>query len=67
MIQFKNHEDFYNEFKKNNSKNVFKINNFEEVKEILLSNAKRGDIIVSFGAGSIKHMIYELPSLLLIK
>ena len=64
---FKNHSDFYEKLQSCGFKNSFKINMFEEVKEIILSNAKRGDIIVSFGAGSIKHMIYELPSLLLIK
>lgn len=64
---FKNHSDFYEKLQSVGFKNSFKINRFEEVKEIILSNAKSGDIIVSFGAGSIKNMIYDLPDLLLVK
>ena len=45
-------------------KKSFKINKFDEVSEIILSNAKSGDIIVSLGAGNIKHLIYTLPDLL---
>ena len=61
---FKNHTDFFEELSKNTDKKVFKINNFSEIKEIILSNAKSNDIIVSLGAGSIKHYIYELPEML---
>ncbi len=61
---FKNHNDFYDAIQKNSSKKSFKINKFDEISEIILSFAKSGDIIVSLGAGSIKHMIYDLPALL---
>ena len=60
----KTHEDFYNEMVKISEKKVFKINKFDEITEIILSNAKSGDIIVSLGAGSIKNLIYTLPGLL---
>ena len=61
----KNHSDFYEEMIKCSGKKVFKINKFEEIAGIVLSFAKAGDIIVSLGAGSIKHMIYDLPGLLM--
>ncbi len=61
---FKNHNDFYDAMQKKSDKKSFKINKFDEVSEIILSFAKSGDIIVSLGAGSIKHMIYDLPALL---
>ncbi len=61
---FKNHNDFYTEISKNDALKSFKINNFDEISQIILSNAKSGDIIVSLGAGSIKHTIYDLPLLL---
>ena len=60
----KTHNDFYDAMVKLNEKKCFKINKFEEVAEIILSNAKSDDIIVSLGAGSIKHYIYDLPDLL---
>ena len=64
---FKNHNDFYEQLQKDGFKNSFKINDFNEIPEIILSNAKSGDIIVSLGAGSIKNLIYTLPKLLLKK
>ncbi|MCR5506487.1 MAG: UDP-N-acetylmuramate--L-alanine ligase [bacterium] len=60
----KTHNDFYDAMQKLGEKKSFKINNFDEIKEIVLSFAKSGDIIVSLGAGDIKHMIYTLPDLL---
>ena len=60
----KTHEDFYNAMQKISDKKIFKINNFDEISEIVLSNMKSNDIIVSLGAGSIKHMIYTLPDLI---
>lgn len=64
---FKNHNDFYEQLQKDGFKNSFKVNDFNEIPEIILSNAKPGDIIVSLGAGSIKNLIYTLPKLLLKK
>lgn len=60
----KTHDDFYEAMLKLGEKKSFKINKFNEITEIILSNAKSGDIIVSLGAGSIKHYIYDLPDLL---
>lgn len=60
----KNHIDFYNALLDSGFKNVFKINDFPEVAEIILSNAKSGDIIISMGAGDIKNMIYDLPKII---
>ncbi|MBQ8660111.1 MAG: UDP-N-acetylmuramate--L-alanine ligase [Alphaproteobacteria bacterium] len=60
----KNHCDFYETMQKIGGKKSFKINKFDEVSEIILSNAKSGAIIVSLGAGNIKHLIYTLPDLL---
>ena len=64
---FKNHNDFYEQLQKDGFKNSFKVNDFNEIPEIILSNAKSGDITVSLGAGSIKNLIYTLPKLLLKK
>lgn len=61
---FKTHSDFYDALQASGFKDSFKINDFNEVPEIILSNAKSGDIIVSLGAGSIKHYIYDLPNLI---
>ena len=55
------------QLQKDGFKNSFKVNDFNEIPEIILSNAKSGDIIVSLGAGSIKNLIYTLPKLLLKK
>ena len=60
----KNHNDFYETMKKIGDKKIFKINKFDEISEIILSNIKSGDIIVSLGAGNIKHLIYTLPDLI---
>lgn len=60
----KNHIDFYNALSKSGKKNVYQVSDFTEVVDIILSNLRDGDIIVSFGAGDIKHMIYELPKLI---
>ena len=61
---YKNHNDFCEEMVKRNEKKTFKINKFDDCAEIILSNAKDGDIIVSFGAGYIKSLVYKLPELL---
>lgn len=60
----KNHIDFYNALKQTGKQNVYQISDFSEITDIVLSNLKADDIIISFGAGDIKHMIYDLPEMI---
>ena len=60
----KNHIDFYNALKQTGKQNVYQISDFSEITDIILSNLKADDIIISFGAGDIKHMIYDLPEMI---
>ena len=63
-LNMKNHSDFYNSLKQIKKDNVYQISDFTEITDIVLSNLKPDDIIISFGAGDIKHMIYELPKMI---
>ena len=63
-VGYKNHTDFCDEMAKIGDKKIYKINKFDECAEIILSNAKVGDIIVSLGAGYVKSLIYKLPELI---
>ena len=60
----KNHTDFYQSLQSQRKNGVFQVSDFSEIVDIILSNLREGDIIISFGAGDIKHMIYELPNLI---
>lgn len=60
----KNHIDFFNAFIKSSNKKAFYVSSFDEIPDIISKNAKNGDMIVSFGAGDIKNLIYTLPNLL---
>lgn len=60
----KNHIGFYENLLHQGKNGVFQISDFSEIVDIILSNLRSDDIIISFGAGDIKHMIYELPTLI---
>ncbi len=61
---YKDSNDFFNEIKSKFQDKLFIINSFNEITPIIKENLKTNDLIISFGAGSIKHYIYELPKLL---
>ena len=63
-IGMKNHIDFFNQLKNHKNDGVFMVSSFDEIPDIIIKNAKQNDIVVSFGAGDIKHLIYTLPNLM---
>ena len=54
-------EIFVNEMNKNKKDFAEPLNNFNNLPQIILNEAKRGDIVIFIGAGDISKWVNDLP------
>ena len=54
-------ETFVNEMNKNKKNFAEPLNNFNNLPEIILKEAQRGDIVIFIGAGDISKWVNDLP------